>query len=162
MSALVEEAIRLYGRPEIFNTDQGNQFPSQVFIKILEDKDVLISMDGRGNFRDDICIERLWWIVKYQYLYLHAFNDGAELRKGPQGQVPLLQTRNTFMNHLMTKPRMRYTIISYYNRLSDALYENKTDSKLIPMLKLSKHWGPPPEFSGCIHSIRMRSCFVKK
>jgi putative transposase len=81
VSAL-EEAIRLYGRPEIFNTDQGSQFTSRVFIKTLEDNDIRISMDGRGNFRDNIFIERLWWTVKYQYLYLHAFNDGVELHQG--------------------------------------------------------------------------------
>ncbi len=81
VSAL-EEAIRLYGCPEIFNTDQGSQFTSHAFIKTLEDNDIRISMDGRGNFRDNIFIERLWWTVKYQYLYLHAFNDGAELRQG--------------------------------------------------------------------------------
>jgi putative transposase len=81
VSAL-EEAIRLYGRPEIFNTDQGSQFTSLAFTKTLEDNDVQISMDGQGNFRDNIFIERLWWTVKYQYLYLHAFNNGTELRQG--------------------------------------------------------------------------------
>jgi len=58
VSAL-EEAIRLYGRPEIFNTDQGSQFSSHVFTKVLKDNDIRISMDGRGNFRDNIFIERL-------------------------------------------------------------------------------------------------------
>jgi len=81
VSAL-EEAIRLYGRPEIFNTDQGSQFTSHAFTRTLEDNNIQTSMDGRGNFRDNIFIERLWWTVKYQYLYLHAFNDGAELRQG--------------------------------------------------------------------------------
>ena len=81
VSAL-EEAIRLYGCPKIFNTDQGSQFTSQAFTKTLDENDIRISMDGRGNFRDNIFIERLWWTVKYQYLYLHAFNDGAELRQG--------------------------------------------------------------------------------
>ena len=68
--------------PDIFNTDQGSQFTSHAFTKTLEDNDIRISMDGRGNFRDNIFIERLWWTVKYQYLYLHAFNDGFELRQG--------------------------------------------------------------------------------
>jgi putative transposase len=81
VSAL-EEAIRRYGRPEIFNTDQGSQFTSHAFTKILEKNDIRISMDGRGNFQDNIFIERLWWTVKYQYLYLHAFSDGGELRRG--------------------------------------------------------------------------------
>ena len=81
VSAL-EEAIRMYGCPDIFNTDQGSQFTSHAFTKTLKDNDIRISMDGRGNFRDNIFIERLWWTVKYQYLYLHAFNDGFELRQG--------------------------------------------------------------------------------
>lgn len=81
VSAL-EEAIRLYGRPEIFNTDQGSQFTSHAFTKTLEDNNIQISMDGRGNFRDNIFIERLWWTVKYQYLFLHAFDNGPELRRG--------------------------------------------------------------------------------
>ena len=81
VSAL-EEAISLYGSPEIFNTDQGSQFTSQTFTKTLEDSSIQISMDGRGRFQDNIFIERLWWTVKYQYLYLHAFNDGVELRRG--------------------------------------------------------------------------------
>lgn len=81
VSAL-QEAIRLYGCPEIFNTDQGSQFTSHAFTKILKDNHIKISMDGRGCFRDNIFIERLWWTVKYQYLYLHAFNDGVELRRG--------------------------------------------------------------------------------
>jgi putative transposase len=81
VSAL-EEAIRMYGCPEIFNTDQGSQFTSRAFTNTLEKNDIRISMDGRGNFQDNIFIERLWWTVKYQYLYLHAFNDGGELRRG--------------------------------------------------------------------------------
>jgi putative transposase len=81
ISAL-EEAIGRYGRPEICNTDQGSQFTSLDFTKILKDNGVQISMDGRGNFLDNIFIERLWWTVKYQYLYLHAFANGSELRAG--------------------------------------------------------------------------------
>jgi putative transposase len=83
--AALEDAIKRYGRPEIFNTDQGSQFTSQAFTKTLEDNDIKISMDGRGRFQDNIFIERLWWTVKYQYLYLHAFKDGADLRQGLRG-----------------------------------------------------------------------------
>ena len=81
VSAL-EDAIRRYGCPEIFNTDQGSQFTSHSFTNVLEEHNIRISMDGRGRFHDNIFIERLWWTVKYQYLYLHAFNNGAELRAG--------------------------------------------------------------------------------
>jgi len=78
----LEEAIVKYGCPEIFNTDQGSQFTSESFIKVLKDNHIKISMDGRGRFMDNIFIERLWWTVKYQYLYLRAFEGGRDLRKG--------------------------------------------------------------------------------
>lgn len=78
----LEEAIEKYGCPEIFNTDQGCQFTSNAFTKILSENGIKISMDGRGRFLDNIFIERLWWSVKYHYLNLHSFENGNELRKG--------------------------------------------------------------------------------
>src|SRR5512147_2403135 len=78
----LEEAIVKYGAPEIFNTDQGSQFTSEAFIKILEDHDINISMDGKGRWMDNVFIERLWWSVKYQDVYLKAYSSIAEVRKG--------------------------------------------------------------------------------
>jgi putative transposase len=78
----VVEAISRYGTPEIFNTDQGAQFTASAFTDLLKCHDVRISMDGRGRVQDNIFIERLWWTLKYQYLYLWSFDNGAELRKG--------------------------------------------------------------------------------
>jgi putative transposase len=78
----LQEAIDRYGRPEIFNTDQGSQFTSEAFTGLLQENGIRISMDGRGRFHDNIFIERLWWTVKYQYLYLHTFYNGTELREG--------------------------------------------------------------------------------
>ncbi len=78
----LEDAIGKYGCPEIFNTDQGCQFTSESFINVLKKNDIKISMDGRGRFQDNIFIERLWWTVKYQYLYLRAFDNGRILRQG--------------------------------------------------------------------------------
>jgi putative transposase len=78
----VEEALQTYGPPEIFNTDQGAQFTSRAFTGLLEQHQILISMDGRGRVQDNIFIERLWWTVKYQYLYLRSFANGFELRTG--------------------------------------------------------------------------------
>jgi putative transposase len=78
----VEEAISRYGAPEIFNTDQGAQFTSKEFTELLKWYKVQISMDGRGRVQDNIFIERLWWTLKYQYLYLWSFNNGTELRQG--------------------------------------------------------------------------------
>lgn len=76
------EAIEKYGPPEIFNTDQGSQFTSESFTKILEDNNIKISMDGRGRYMDNIFIERLWRSVKYECVYLHAFTGGIALSAG--------------------------------------------------------------------------------
>jgi len=78
----LKDAINHYGCPEIFNTDQGSQFTSKDFTDVLKDNGIKISMDGRGRFQDNIFIERLWWTVKHHYLYLRAFENGSELRKG--------------------------------------------------------------------------------
>ena len=78
----LQDAIRYHGCPEIFNTDQGSQFTSEDFTEVLQDHGIKISMDGRGRFQDNIFIERLWWTVKHHYVYLRAFENGAELRNG--------------------------------------------------------------------------------
>jgi putative transposase len=83
----LEQALRRYGKPEIFNTDQGAQFTSRGFVGLLESNGIQVSMDGRGRVQDNIFIERLWWTLKYHYLYLHAFDNGAELRRGLQQWV---------------------------------------------------------------------------
>jgi putative transposase len=76
------EAINKYGTPDIFNTDQGSQFTSDAFIGILESHDIDISMDGKGRWMDNVFIERLWWSVKYQDVYLKAYSSIAEVREG--------------------------------------------------------------------------------
>ena len=80
--AALKQAIDQYGPPEIFNTDQGAQFTSKEFTGILKATGVTISMDGRGRATDNIFIERLWWTVKYHYIYLHTFDSGSQLRSG--------------------------------------------------------------------------------
>jgi len=79
---VLEEAINECGKPKIFNTDQGSQFTSDVFISILKDNSITISMDGKGRATDNIFIERLWRSVKYEDVYLHAYESGIELYKG--------------------------------------------------------------------------------
>jgi putative transposase len=81
-AAALEEATARYGRPEIFNTDQGCQFTSTAFTDVLKNNGIKISMDGRGRFLDSIFIERLWRTVKYHCLRLHSFENGLEMRKG--------------------------------------------------------------------------------
>jgi len=78
----LEEAINKYGTPDIFNTDQGSQFTSDAFIGILENHNIDISMDGKGRWMDNVFIERLWWSVKYQDVYLKAYSSIAEARQG--------------------------------------------------------------------------------
>jgi putative transposase len=78
----LEQALLQYGKPEIFNTDQGSQFTSRGFVGLLESHGIKVSMDGRGRVQDNIFIERLWWTIKHHYLYLHAFDNGTELRRG--------------------------------------------------------------------------------
>lgn len=77
----VNEALARYGRPEIFNTDQGSQFTSIEFTAALKDAGVAISMDGRGRCMDNIFIERLWRSLKYEAVYLHELADGFVARR---------------------------------------------------------------------------------
>jgi putative transposase len=78
----LEEALERYGKPKIFNTDQGAQFTSVAFTDPLEKAGVAISMDGRGRFMDNIFIERLWRSIKYEEVHLKAYADGREARAG--------------------------------------------------------------------------------
>jgi len=77
----LEEATTLYGVPEIFNTDQGSQFTSEEFITALESRGIRISMDGKGRWRDNIFVERLWKSVKYEEVYLKAYDSLGEARR---------------------------------------------------------------------------------
>jgi putative transposase len=78
----LEDALRLHGRPEIFKTDQGSQFTSPRFTQILHDATVKVSMNGRGRWMDNVMIERLWRSLKYECVYLHAFETGSATREG--------------------------------------------------------------------------------
>ena len=76
----VEEAMVRHGKPEIFNTDQGSQFTSIDFIKVLKDAEIAISMDGKGAWKDNVFVERLWRTIKYEEVYLHAYTNVPEAR----------------------------------------------------------------------------------
>ena len=76
----VEEAIERYGLPEIFNTDQGSQFTSDDFIGLLKENGIRISMDGKGCWRDNVFVERLWRTIKYEEVYLHAYDSMNDAR----------------------------------------------------------------------------------
>lgn len=80
--AALEDAFVCYGTPEICNTDQGCQFTSIGFVALLQEKGVAISMDGKGCWRDNIMVERLWRSLKYENIYLYAYETGSEARNG--------------------------------------------------------------------------------
>ena len=77
----LEEAILKYGPPEIMNTDQGSQFTSSAFIGVLEQNKIQISMDGKGCWRDNVFVERLWKSVKYEEVYLHGYDTVSIARQ---------------------------------------------------------------------------------
>ena len=76
----LEEALTRYGVPEIFNTDQGSQFTAEDFTKVLLAKGVRVSMDGKGRWVDNVFVERLWRSVKYESIYLHAYDTVREVK----------------------------------------------------------------------------------
>ena len=89
----LEEAIVKYGRPEIFNTDQGSQFTSVDFTQVLKDHGIQISMDGKGRWADNVFVERLWKSVKYEHVYLHAYDSVSEARQQLAGYFEFYNTR---------------------------------------------------------------------
>lgn len=89
----VEEALARYGKPEIFNTDQGSQFTSIDFTAVLKKAEIAISMDGKGAWRDNVFVERLWRSIKYEEVYLHAYKTVSEARLGIGGYLTFYNSR---------------------------------------------------------------------
>jgi putative transposase len=91
--AALEEALARFGKPEIFNSDQGSQFTSAAFTATLERAGIQISMDGRGRYMDNIFIERLWRSLKYEDIYLKHYADGREAREGIAAWIAFYNSR---------------------------------------------------------------------
>jgi putative transposase len=89
----LEEAIDKYGPPEIFNTDQGSQFTSVEFTDVLKNYDIKISMDGKGRWMDNVFVERLWKSVKYEHVYLHAYDSVSEAKQQLASYFEFYNTR---------------------------------------------------------------------
>ena len=89
----LKEALASYGKPEIMNTDQGSQFTSTDFIKVLKAAEIRISMDGKGAWRDNVFVERLWRAIKYEEVYLHAYDSVSAARLGIAGYLAFYNTR---------------------------------------------------------------------
>jgi len=104
----VEEAIARWGKPEIFNTDQGSQFTSQAFTKMLKDHEIAISMDGKGCWRDNVFVERLWRSVKYEEVYLKAYASVTEARQSLAIYMNFYNCNRPHSTHAASTPEMVY------------------------------------------------------
>jgi putative transposase len=78
---VLQEAFNRHGTPEIINTDQGSQYTAEVFVQAVKDRGCKLSMDGRGAWRDNVIVERLWKTLKYEEVYLHAYDTVTEARR---------------------------------------------------------------------------------
>jgi putative transposase len=120
----VEEALARYGRPTIFNTDQGSQFTSAAFTDVLKKAEIAISMDGRGAWRDNVFVERLWRTVKYQEVYLRAYDSVSDARaslgrylnfynaRRPHSSLGARTPERAYLDHMPQKaaPRQRQDV----------------------------------------------------
>jgi len=104
----LEEALARFGRPEIFNTDQGSQFTSDAFTGVLSRHEVTISMDGKGRCMDNIFIERLWRSLKYEEVYLHAYGSVAEAQAGIGVWLVFYNEERQHQSHGYHTPRQVY------------------------------------------------------
>ena len=112
----LEDALARHGKPEIFNTDQGSQFTGLAFTGVLQKHNIAISMDGKGAWRDNVFVERLWRSVKYEEVYLHAYDSVSAARDGIGRYLDLYNRRrphsaldgktpdNAYFNHASMPP----------------------------------------------------------
>ncbi len=105
---VLKEAIIEHGTPAIFNTDQGSQFTSEVFTKVLLEHNIQISMDGKGRAIDNIFIERLWRSVKYEDIYLKCYEDGLTLYQGMKAYFKFYNQERLHQSLDYETPAMRY------------------------------------------------------
>jgi putative transposase len=111
----LEEALARHGRPEIFNTDQGSQFTDGDFTKVLIDAGVAISMDGKGSWRDNVFVERLWRSIKYEEIYLRAYDTVSEARASISRYLTFYNGRRPHSSLDRRTPDQ-----AYFNRLPQA------------------------------------------
>ena len=104
----LEEALARYGKPQIFNTDQGSQFTSMAFTGVLLREEIAISMDGRGAWRDNVIVERLWRSVKYEEVYLKAYNTVSVARASLGSYLTFYNSRRPHSSLAARTPDQTY------------------------------------------------------
>ena len=107
-ASITNEAIITYGKPEIINSDQGSQFTSEVHIELLKKYEIKISMDGKGRAIDNIFIERFWRTIKYEDIYLKAYENGVSLYKGVEKYMHFYNTKRKHQNLNNLTPKVLY------------------------------------------------------
>jgi putative transposase len=112
----LEEALTTNEKPEIFNTDQGSQFTSEAFTGRLKKEGISISMDGRGRWRDNVFVERIWRSIKYEEVYLHAYESVSEARQSIGRYIDFY---NAIRPHSSLKAQTPDQV--YYNRLPELM-----------------------------------------
>jgi putative transposase len=112
----LEEALSSNGRPEIFNTDQGSQFTSEAFTGRLKEEGIRISMDGKGRWRDNVFVERIWKSIKYEQVYLHAY---ASVSKARSSIGRYLEFYNSIRPHSSLKAQTPDQV--YFHRLPEPM-----------------------------------------
>jgi len=112
----LDEALGKYGKPEIFNTDQGSQFTSVAFTDRLRQEGIRISMDGKGRWRDNVFVERFWRSLKYEEIYLHAYDSVSSARSGIGRYVEFF---NQYRPHSSLNRQTPDQV--YFNRLPETL-----------------------------------------
>lgn len=113
----LDEALRRFGTPEIFNTDQGSQFTSEAFTGVLKAHEITISMDGKGRWVDNVFVERLWRTVKYEDVYLKAYETPNDLQRGLE---KYFQYYNTHRRHTALDRRTPDAVYFGENELPQA------------------------------------------
>jgi putative transposase len=134
----LEDALARHGKPEIFNTDRGSQFTGAAFTGVLIKNGIAISMDGKGAWRDNVFVERLWRSVKYEEVYLRAYDTASEARASIGRHLDFYNRRRPHSSLDGTTPDHAYFI-----RLPFRMALTRADAPLIGAEKLFRQPGPP-------------------
>jgi putative transposase len=120
----LEEALKKYGKPDVFNSDQGSQFTSEKFTKKLNENKIKISMDGKGRWADNVIIERFFRTLKYENIFLKRYENMLELKKGVKEFI-------SFYNNDRLHSSLNY-------ETPDSVYFEENKSKIKPIYKMDK------------------------
>ena len=123
-TSVLKEALALYPKPEIFNTDQGSQYTSKAHTGILKRHDIKISMDGKGRATDNICIERFWRTIKYEEIYLNEYKNIKQLNRAIGKYMDLYNKRRLHSSiEYKTPNEVYYQAINNFNSKGEKLLQ---------------------------------------